>query len=339
MKENKLIDAIGMIKEDYIVEAHEETKKENSFFNKGNIFKLAIGLVCICLCVGILPNMFRMGASGSSAAYDVTAPMDGGYSYAGTTMTADYAMSDSMAYESSADSTASLSANSTVTKDDSIKKVITTGNMDIETMNLDELVDALSSKVEAYGGYIQNSTIYNYTYRSYDATYRIPADKYEEFVTDMGDMGNVTYYYKDLNDITDVYYDIDARLTSLKSEEAKVLEFYDKATTIEELMAVEERLSDIRYEIDSYETRIKNYDLLTDYSTLYVHINETKVYTETSESFFTRLVNSFSNGFKNFVSTLENIVLSFTYNIFLIIFLILVAFIGYRLYRRFRKNK
>ena len=66
MKNEKLVDAIGMIKDEYIEEAHSPKKKFTISFDLSMLTKLAAAAVCILLAVTILPNYFSKGASGGS---------------------------------------------------------------------------------------------------------------------------------------------------------------------------------------------------------------------------------------------------------------------------------
>ena len=326
MKVDKLIDAIGMIDDEYIEKAHEKRKAFS--FNKATIMKLAAAAVCVLLAVTILPEMFvRKGGMGSSN----SAAYMGEYQYA-TDATA-----PAESYKPS-DEESQYSASDTLKKD---KKLILTGNLNLETQNINDILSKLLSNVDKYGGYVQKSSTYtrgNDT-RVYEATIRIPADQYQSFLNDAQGLGNVVSYSQEVEDITDSYTDIEARLNSLKAQEQKVLEFYKSANTIEDLMAVEERLSQIRYEIEYYESTIKNYDLLVAYSTLHVTLQETKVYTPTSTSFFTRLANSFKNGFTNFIDNIGDFIIELVYNIWTILLLIAIAYLVYRLYRYFQNRK
>ena len=111
------------------------------------------------------------------------------------------------------------------------------------------------------------------------------------------------------------------------------------AKSIEDLMSIESRLSDIRYQIDYIETQLKNYDLLVAYSTLNITITETKAYTETSENFFTRLGNSFVNGWNSFINEVGDFVIDVVYNIWVIIIVVLIIFGAYKAYKHFRNKK
>ena len=324
MKADKLIDAIGLIDDEYIENAHEKNKLFS--FSKANIIKLATAMVCVLLAITILPKMFSNKGNDS---YGSTAYTNEYQYVADESVTND---SYKPAYEEE------TIGNNTLKND---KKLILTGNLNLETQNIDDVLNTVLSNVEKFGGYVQKSSTYtrgNDT-RIFEATIRIPADQYQNFLNDTESLGNVVSYSQEVEDITDVYTDIEARLNSLKAQEEKVLEFYKSANTIEELMSVEERLSQIRYEIEYYENTIKNYDLLVSYSTLHITIQETKVYTPTSTNFFTRLANSFKNGFSNFIDKIADFIIELAYNIWTILLLIVVAYMIYRLCKYFKNRK
>ena len=352
-KSEKLADAIGMIDDRYIEEAHEKAKKRrfNIGFNWSTVGKIAAAACALLLVINIFPVLFHSyskndSAAGSYYAYDAKSE-ESYYSY-DSAAEGMYAPSSASYYadeeaSAPAQSSANGAAPDPIETEGNIrqnKKLILTANMNMETQDLDALLDKLLPSISQYGGYLQRSSISTRnSSRYYEAVIRIPADRYDEFISDVKASGNSTYYAQETKDITDAYTDIEARLTSLKAQEAKVLEFYDKAESIDDLMAVEARLSDIRYEIEYYEAQIKNYDLLVAYSTLNLSITETKVYTPVSTSFFDRLARSFVNGWKDFTDGIGDFIIDITYNIWTILLLAGIGYAGFRLYRFFRNRR
>lgn len=335
ISKDKLVDAIGKIDDEYVDEA-SSMKKKGFVFSWALTGKILTGVLCLLLVVTIIPNFFRMGAaykteeSVPAEAYDTNGyEVIGGVGGIGGT--GSYLNDESVDYSSAKDYTSVVDN----------KKLIVTGHISIETLDFDELIANLNKNVAEYGGYIQNSSINTNRYetRNYDATIRIPADKYEEFLNKTKEVGNVTWYSESIDDITDTYIDLQARLNSLKTEESKVLEFYDKAENLDELMSVENRLTDIRYEIDSIETRIKNYDLLINYSTLNISVYETKAYTKTNDNFVSRLSLSFRNGFTNFVNSIENFALDIVYNIWSIVLVAIIVVVVIVVIKKVKKNR
>ena len=327
MKSEKINDAIGMIKDEYIEEAHMKKEKKKFVFSWELIGKLSVAFACVCLVVTIVPAVFSMGAKSPAAAtadYAVPEAAENGYGSMDYGPVYDVESSD---YRTDID----LATN---------KKLIVSAYMDLETLNLDETTKVLADNVNRLGGYFQTKSISNSGYyRVYDAVIRIPADNYDEFISEVKGSGNTTYFNEQVDDVTESYTDIEARLTSLKAEEAKVLEFYDKATSLSELMDVESRLSDIRYQIDSYENSIKNYDLLINYSTLNITIRETKVYSEDNLSFGTKLLNALKTGWSNFTSGIKDFIIDIAYNIWSIIFFLVIIVVAIVVIKKIRNRK
>ena len=358
MKKNseKLADAIGMIDDRYIEEAHADSKKKRRFnfsFSWATAGKILAAACVLLLAINILPEMFHSyskseSAAGSNYSYeakdsDYYAASDsaaGGTYYAPSYSNSYIAEEEAMAQAAYDAPEPTPEPVNNEARADQNKKLILTANMNMETQDLDSLLEKLLPAISKYGGYVQRSSTSNRgSSRYYEAVIRVPAENYDAFLEEVKGSGNSTYYAQETRDITDSYTDIQARLTSLKAQEAKVLEFYDKAEDIADLMSIESRLSDIRYEIEYYEAQIKNYDLLVAYSTLNLNITETKVYTPVSTSFFERLSRSFINGFKDFMDGIGDFIIDITYNIWTILLLIAIAFAGFRLYRFFRNRK
>ena len=352
-KSEKLIDAVGLIDDRYIEEAHSKTKKKFQFnFSWATMGKIATAACALLLAVNIFPILFhsysdKEAASDSyySNSYYSYEAKDEGYLSAPAAASnsyydQEYARAEEAPMEMEAAEPSPLPGSNSQADARQNKKLILTSYMNMETQDLDALLETVNPAISKYGGYVQRSSVSNRgNSRYYEAVIRIPAENYGAFLEEVRASGNSTYYSEETKDITDSYTDIQARLTSLKAQEAKVLEFYDKAESIDDLMSIESRLSDIQYEIGYYEDQIKNYDLLVDYSTLNLNVTETKVYTPVSTSFFARLGRSFVNGFKNFIGGIEDFIIDVTYNLWTIILLIALGYGGYSLYRFFRNRK
>ncbi len=336
MKSNKLLEAIGLISEEYVDEAHGTGKKRINVW--ALIGKLSTATICLFLVITV--------GSGIVGGMKGGASMDKYYYESESNGYADYDSSyydGSYTVNKSADAPRSGESKSNTATDGTydIKKIIVTANVNLETLDLDTLVGNLLADVNKYGGYIQSASTRGSagkSGRTYDATIRIPADRYSEFISGVKESGNITYFNEGSEDITSAYYDLQARIDSLIAEEERVMEFYKQAKDLNELMAVEQRLTEIRYEIDAKQTQMKNYDLLTSYSTVNIHVTETVQYTETSVSFFTRLGNAFKNGWHNFTEGIGDFIIGVVYNLWGILILVAVAVLVIRFIKK-RRNK
>ena len=193
---------------------------------------------------------------------------------------------------------------------DSIQKIIVTSRIRMETKDMDKTVSAIMESLSKYGGYVQTSSINQdqnqSRYRYSTIVVRVPADHYDAFLNDSSQNGNVLSIDTTTDDITTSYYDLQARLESLRLEREKVLKFYDQAANVSELLQIEQRLSEIDSEIAASEVRMKNYDLLTTYSTVTFTITEEKEYTPTTDTFGSRLLETIKDSARGFLNFLEN---------------------------------
>lgn len=160
------------------------------------------------------------------------------------------------------------------------QKLIKTVSMSMETKEFDPLLENIRSKVEELGGYIENSEISGSSYYSVQGnryawmTLRIPADKLDGFVTIVSELGNVTSKNESVQDITLRYVDVESHKKALETEQDRLLELLEKAESMEDIITIESRLSELRYELQSYGSTLRTYDNQVNYSTVSISISE-----------------------------------------------------------------
>lgn len=187
---------------------------------------------------------------------------------------------------------------------DSARKLIKIVDISLETEGFDALVPDIQTQVEALGGYIERIVVYdvdNYTVdgsskarREASMTARIPKEKLEGFLSHVGERGNVTYHAERVEDVTLQYVDLDSRKKALLTEQERLLALLEKAETVEDLIAIESRLSEVRYQIESMVSQLRTYDNQIDYSTVNLTIGEVRRYSATeSDGILTRIGKGF----------------------------------------------
>ena len=232
---------------------------------------------------------------------------------------------ETMTYEETGDSVATYDSNITI---DENSKIIINCDLTIQTKEFDNTNNMLNELVNNYEGYIQTSSIYNYENRN-DAYYtiRIPASSFNDFVNGTKEIGYVKSVNTSIDDVTDSYFDIEARISSLKAQKEKLDQMYSQCTTIDEIINVEQRLSEVQYEIDSYQATINNYDLLIKYSTINVSITEVKDITTPSNSFIDDIKNAFIDSYQVFINFVQNMIITLIYLLPFIIVLVIIILI------------
>ncbi len=192
------------------------------------------------------------------------------------------------------------------------RKLIRTVHLSVETMEFDQLIGNINQAVSDAGGYMESSDVSGtsisdslgrrYAY----LTVRVPADKLDHFISLVGEQSNITSKSETTQDVTLQYSDIESRKKSLLIEQDRLWELLEKADTMESIIALEDRLSEIRYQLESFESQLRTYDNQVDYSTVYINIDEVKVLTPTSpDSVGTRIQKGFQ---RNLETVCDNIV-------------------------------
>lgn len=169
------------------------------------------------------------------------------------------------------------------------RKWIITVNMSAETEDLDALMEALNGKISGLGGYVEDQDSYNGSmyssrrYRSASLTVRIPAQRVDEFTEEMSGIANVVSTNLSREDITLSYVATESRVKALQTEEARLLELMEQAETMADLLEIESRLTDVRYELENRASQLRLYDNQVDYATIYLSIDEVQEYTPVEE--------------------------------------------------------
>lgn len=258
-------------------------------------------LMCIFAALALLLTLFGCSGSskGSLSAEDYTNSVEQNY----------YESGDAAPSESVTGSDMSLEG-----ADLSNRKMIYNADISAETKDFDEAKNSIDGLIAACGGYIDSSDISGYSYddretnRWLNYTARIPAKSLTGFMSDLEKLVNVTSTTMDMEDVTDSYVDTQARLNAMTKEEEKLLELLDQAATLEEILMLEDRISSVRYEIESLTARIKAYDSEIEYSTVSLHLRDVTEYS-TQETFGSRAWKAFTGGWSGFVNALEELVL------------------------------
>ena len=146
------------------------------------------------------------------------------------------------------------------------RKLIRNVSMDVETEEFDTLISQLEAKSKALGGYIEDSYTYNgRSYNVYDTrnatlTIRIPSTALDDFLSAVSEQSNVTSKNETVTDVTLQYVDLESHKKALQAEQKRLLELMEQAESVEDIITIESRLSEVRYELESQESQLSAYD-------------------------------------------------------------------------------
>ncbi|MBQ8539627.1 MAG: DUF4349 domain-containing protein [Ruminococcus sp.] len=197
-------------------------------------------------------------------------------SYSDIAYEENYITEDSLAPGSSSGSSAG-DAQAESIKD--TRKIIETIYYSVQTKSFDEFVASLENKALSVGGYIEQSDVSGNSYDDISSryatyTFRIPSDKVDEFTKTVSENATVTNRTVNTEDVTLEYVDIESRIKALKTEKASLEDLLSKATSTTEIIEIRDMLTDVIYEIESYESQLRTFDNKIDYTTITVDVDE-----------------------------------------------------------------
>ena len=181
-------------------------------------------LLALALCAGLLAGC-GAGSGGTTAAASPETYENG----------MDYAVS-----EESADAGLSGTEADRLSPNDG-RKIIYNASLEMETEEFDATRDKLLEAASGAGAWVQSSdeggSAENGS-RWVRYTFRVPSDSYADFLNDAAAAGSVTYKSETTEDVTADYVDLEARLESLRTQEARLLELAQQAGDLADLLAV-----------------------------------------------------------------------------------------------------
>ncbi len=216
------------------------------------------------------------------------------------------------------------------------RKLIKTVSLDVETREFDDMLSSIETQVETLGGYIESMNTYNGRYdrsdtsRSSSITARIPRDRLSGFVDAVSEAGHVTSRSENVEDVTLSYVDMESRKKSLETEQERLLALLENAEDLDAILTIEDRLSTVRYQLESMESQLRTYDNKVDFSTVYLNIREVKELTplEEEEGFGDQILHGFLDSLEDVRDGLLDFVVWFVVHIpYLIVWVLIILFI------------
>lgn len=228
------------------------------------------------------------------------------------------------------------------------RKIIYSSYYNIQTTQFEEAVAALDALCEKYGAYYERSDTYgNAEYGNRNGSYsiRVPVESYKAFRSEAGNIGTVVHSTENNEDVSEKYFDTEARLSSAKLREERLLDILSKAESLDNVLLLESELADVRYEIESLSGSLRRYDSLISYSTVNIDLEEVMkpVTVQTMpKTFGERLAQSVSGGFRDFGNNMENFIVSVSYDLpgilLCIVVLLILIFVVKAVVKKIRKK-
>ena len=228
-----------------------------------------------------------------------------------------------------------------VVADDALRdaKMIYRANIDLQTTDYETSEAAISNLVRSFGGYFESRSLSNRSsgYRYSDCTVRVPAESFESFCNQVGEMCHVVYMSSSAENITEAYYDTDSRLKTAQIKLERLQALLAKATSMDDIITIESAISETEWDIENLSGTLRRYDALVDYATIDVELSEVYKLSGQDEAVTTfggRLGQSFVNGLRAVGSALEDFAVWLAYSWVWLLVIAAVIVVVVRVVRR-----
>ena len=279
------------------------------------------------------------GGNAAAAADSAAAPRDNGSGYWNTTANTDSISEDqNMAYE--AEEPGASAYNDSKAQSDRPAKKVYTGYMEMQTLDFDKASGDIDALVKELGGYFQQSSVSNrgnsgYRYGSY--TIRIPSAQFDTFLQKAGTLCHLVYSSTGTDDVSETYYDTEARLETARIKLERLQALLAKATSMDDIITIESAISETEWDIENLSGTLRRYDALVDYATIDVELSEVYKLSGQDEAVTTfggRLGQSFVNGLRAVGSALEDFAVWLAYSWVWLLVIAAVIVVVVRVVRR-----
>ncbi len=155
------------------------------------------------------------------------------------------------------------------------RKVIKTAQVDLEVREIEAAQKQILDLVDRRNGFVSSMNVNNYdTGRQANIVARVPSDYFGEIYEAVKALGKVTRDQLGGQDVTEEYMDLERRIVNLQAQEARVREMFEDARTIEDLLQIEQRLTEVRTQIEQHQGRLRYLKDQVGFSTLTISLYE-----------------------------------------------------------------
>lgn len=259
-----------------------------------------------------------------------------------------YGTADTAAASQPAENGAAFSPAAQAAQAQSKQKIIERLSYQMETLKFDESVTAIQRLCADLGGYVQDSNVdgsaleQKSQLRTAKFTLRIPQEKLADWKSRAGKLATVLNFTSSSENVSDKYYDTEARLKSLRTQQERLLALLGKSGSMSDIVTLEKALEDVNYQIEQLTGALRQYDSQIDYSTVSVALSEVLQPTEQTATPVTlgqKISQQFRYSLRGLGSFGEGLLIFFLGNAPALLLLALIATVILLAYRRGKKRR
>src|SRR4029077_17061209 len=178
----------------------------------------------------------------------------------------------------------------------------------------DSKLAGVRALVQLQGGFIsgtdaQANPVTNDQIRTGVITFMVPADKFDDTITQLSQMGKVQNEHISGQDVSAQYVDLQARLANQEAQRNAMLALLKRAQSISDIIAVQTQIGQITGQIEQLKGQISYIEHNTTYSTVTVNLLEAGAPVQTTTNRDTwGFASALNDGAHNFVTTINYVI-------------------------------
>lgn len=221
--------------------------------------------------------------------------------------------------------------------------IIKTAQVSYEVENYNETIKSVTAITDSLGGFISDSKI-EYPYPGVHrgtVELRVPAEHFETALIRLKTLSKKIESERIKgSDVTEEFYDLEARLVNKKKAEARFQEILKTAKTVREILDVERELTEVRENIERMEGRKRFLADQTSFSTITLTVHEPyPVAVSASGGFWATIGEGFKEGFVGFAHVLRVLIVILIAGIPLWALLFFIGWLIVKLIKRSKRKK
>jgi hypothetical protein len=220
------------------------------------------------------------------------------------------------------------------------RKIIKTVSMNIESKHFEIDTENLQNLAINNGGYIESSSIENRSSSSSRSfayyVFKIPTENLDNFLNSTKSDFLVIKNNTNAEDISFNYYDTEARIASLRIQQTRLNELVKAASGLEDIILLNQQLSEVEYQIESLTGSIKRWDNQIEYTAVSIEVrglHEADV--SDTAGFLDKLGNTFYSSLKLMRKLFETTILII---VFLVPYAIIAGVLSFVIYKIIKMN-
>ena len=135
--------------------------------------------------------------------------------------------------------------------------IVRTASLELEVADVAASLSNARDEIGRLGGYVAGSDEYDQGDRRWaSVTYRVPVDRFTDAIATLRGLSErVVRESTQSQEVTATVVDLDARIANLRASEAALVEIMDRSGRMEDVLAVQMRLEDVRGQIERLEAQ------------------------------------------------------------------------------------